>query len=82
MGLRDEAAIVICWEDVPRVKLPLEMNPGDSGKMDPVKMDLTFWQSKTSFKFTAVYSTPPSWAFTFMDWVRGRDNGRIIKENK
>ena len=28
MGLRDEVAIVICWTDVPRVKLPSEMNPG------------------------------------------------------
>ena len=51
MGLRDEVAIVICWTDVPRVKLPSEMNPGDSGKMHPVKMDtsdLIFWQGQTS----------------------------------
>ena len=39
MGLRDEVAIVICWTDVPRVKLPSEMNPGDSGKKHLVKMD-------------------------------------------
>ena len=51
MGLRDEVAIVICWTDVPRVKLPSEMNPGDSGKMHPVKRDtsdLIFWQGQTS----------------------------------
>ena len=32
-------AMVICWADVPRVKIPSEMNPGDIGKMHPVKMD-------------------------------------------
>ena len=51
MGLRDEVAMVICWADVPRVKLPSEMNPGDIGKMHPVKMDtsdLIFWQGQTS----------------------------------
>ena len=49
MGLRDEVAIVICWTDVPRVKLPSEMNPGDSGKMYLVKMDTSdfiFWQGR------------------------------------
>ena len=105
MCLRDEVAIVICWADVPsRVKLPSEMNPGDSGKMHPVKMDtsdLIFWQGQTSgvvglgeylkgphgptkskapFRFTAFYSTPFSWALTFMDWARGGDNGGIMRQ--
>ena len=50
MGLPDEVAIMICWTDVPRVKLPSEMNPGDSGKMHHFKMDTSdfiFWQGWT-----------------------------------
>ena len=35
----------------------------------------------TTFRFTTFYSTPPSWAFTIMDWARGRDNGGIVKKN-